>query len=429
MRVKVCWLLGLYTGMAVFLAASASASIQIPKKMNYQGYLTDGSGQPINGTRNLRFRLYDAAGNMMNWVETHQNVSIVNGIFNVVLGGSTAPAANSVNETFREPYQLEIQVYHPPSGPWESMSPRHLLTNAAYAMAARKVVYQQVLTVAADGGDTTTVSGAIDMLMGTGAFAGAAYGPMSPAPSVSTPWVIEVKAGRYQEPGTQYGGFSGAINIPDWVTVRGQGWDATELQVSRINLAGAGRALESLMITGRDTGVILIAMNGSQNCYVRECRIEVQDPVLTIDMSNAQNCDAVENYLAIMGPGSCGGIGVAGVNDCRVEDNVVNLNYNLAAGPVSFGISDQGVPMPEGYILENTVQYRNTMAWPACVYGIGLTIGGQGRVSYNVFRNEASASPINLDIVDLATGTAPAAAFTPDGICNQDSAGAQIPSF
>ncbi len=415
---------GIIAGTAGFCLAmlflSAQATTKIPMRMNYQGYLTDPGGTPINGTRNLRFRLYDAGGSALNWVETHNNVNIVNGIFNVVLGASTTVPV-VINETFREAYYLEIIVDHTGAGAWETMTPRHLLSNAAYAMAARKVVYQQVLTVAHDGGDTNTASGAIDMLLGQGAFAGA--GALSPAPSMSTQWVIEVKAGQYNEAGTFGGG--GAMVVPDWVTLRGQGWNATELQVSAINLAGQGRALESLMISGKDTGVILINMAGAQYSYVRECKMEVSQPLATIDLSNANLCDVVENYLVIMGPGNCGGIVISGINDSRVEDNVINLNYFMPAGNGSFGLSDQGAPMIEGYILENTVQYTTTDVWPGCAYGIGLSNGGGGRVSSNVFYHGL----VNKDIVDLATGLTPAPAFTPDGVYNQDSAGAAMAGF
>ena len=58
----------------------------IPQKINYQGYLTDNTGNPINGTRTMTFKIYDAAsgGNEL-WSET-KTVSVENGLFNVILG-------------------------------------------------------------------------------------------------------------------------------------------------------------------------------------------------------------------------------------------------------------------------------------------------------------------------------------------------------
>ena len=408
-------------------ALPAAATTHIAKKMNYQGYLTDNSGNPINGTRNLRFRLYDASGNPLNWVETHQNVPIVNGIFNVVLGASAA-VPFAVNETFREPYYLEILVDHTGGGSWETMSPRHLLTNAAYAMAARKVIHQQTLVVAHDGGDTTTVSGAIDMLMGAGAFTGAAYGPLSPAPSVSTQWVIEVRGGRFQEPGTQYPSYDGNIHVPNWVTIRGQGWNATELYVQfrSINLAD-GAALESLMISSDANPVVAAA--GTNYPYVRECKIEYasDSSAPAIDISGANQADVVDTtiyYASFMGQVT--GVLAGGSQDCRVENCVVDIRQANNMG--SAGITDGGSAAIRLFVLENTIMYASSGAAGSSI-GIGVAGGGApstGRVSYNVLYNGNAT----YDFWDTSVGAPIAPGYGgPNGIANQDSAGAQVPAF
>ncbi len=58
----------------------------IPQRINYQGYLTDNAGNPINQSLSMTFRIFDAAsgGNQL-WSET-QTVSVENGLFNVILG-------------------------------------------------------------------------------------------------------------------------------------------------------------------------------------------------------------------------------------------------------------------------------------------------------------------------------------------------------
>ncbi|MEO0075981.1 MAG: hypothetical protein ABIK31_07795 [candidate division WOR-3 bacterium] len=68
------------------LISIAIAQPTIPKLINYQGKLTDGAGNPINGTRSVQFSLYTVAtGGTAFWTET-QTVSISNGLFNVMLG-------------------------------------------------------------------------------------------------------------------------------------------------------------------------------------------------------------------------------------------------------------------------------------------------------------------------------------------------------
>jgi len=71
-------------------AGADAVSAQPPNTMNYQGYLTDSSGNPLNGAYNLVFSLYDAAsgGNQQWGPEAHNGVPVNKGLFHVVLGQS-----------------------------------------------------------------------------------------------------------------------------------------------------------------------------------------------------------------------------------------------------------------------------------------------------------------------------------------------------
>ncbi|MEW6515355.1 MAG: hypothetical protein AB1439_00435 [candidate division FCPU426 bacterium] len=406
--------------LAVFLAAllahSASALTQIPERMNYQGYLTNSSGVPINGTRNITFYIYDtASGGMALWSELQSNVTVTNGIFNVVLGTS-----NKIGLPFRRAYYLTLRV----QGEAAEMSPRHLLSNAAYAMASRKVVYQQVLTVAADGGDTCTVSGAIDLLMGAGAFS--SQGALSPAPSVTTPWVIEVQAGQYTEPGTNYPSFNGRVTLPSWVTIRGQGWNATKLAVNSIEMSSSGSpkqgtALESLLIQCDSANPAVDVQSGAY-CTLRECKLEASSCTLALRLTGAQHCEVVDSSLLCIGFTPGWAVLVQQSTDVRVENCVIDMTNASNSGCA--GITDNSNAAAQLCILENTILYITT-GTPTGSYAVGLTNGGTGRISYNAFYGGAASR----DIINLATGALPVNPFTPDGICNQDSSGAQMAAF
>ena len=73
---------------------------QAPYTMNYQGYLTDGGGNPLDGTYNLALSLWDAAtGGSREWgPETHTGVQVTRGLFHVVLGESVTLYPNDFNE-------------------------------------------------------------------------------------------------------------------------------------------------------------------------------------------------------------------------------------------------------------------------------------------------------------------------------------------
>ena len=116
-------LLLLTTGYGLLTADAA-----VPHLINYQGRLTDSGGNPLNGSYNLTFRIYDAetAGNLL-WEEIQNGVVIQKGIFSVLLGSVT-----NLNLAFDIPYFLEIKVGS------EVMSPRQRITSAGYAMRAEK---------------------------------------------------------------------------------------------------------------------------------------------------------------------------------------------------------------------------------------------------------------------------------------------------
>ncbi len=97
---------------------------EIPKTMNYQGYLVDSSGNAVNDTVNMTFTLYDAiTGGQDYWQET-VSVNVSSGIYSVVLG-QTIP----LDIDFTIPYFLGIKV-----GNDNEMSPRQPLSSVPYAL-------------------------------------------------------------------------------------------------------------------------------------------------------------------------------------------------------------------------------------------------------------------------------------------------------
>lgn len=104
---------------------------QIPRTINYQGYLTTPSGAAVtNANLQMVFKLYDAAtGGTVLHTET-QMVTVTNGIFNVLLG--TAPA---LTLPFTKQYFLGVTV-DPDTA---EMTPRRPLTSAPYAVTAENI--------------------------------------------------------------------------------------------------------------------------------------------------------------------------------------------------------------------------------------------------------------------------------------------------
>ncbi len=106
---------------------SIPADAQIPRVISYQGYLTNASGVPINGTTPMIFSIYNVlAGGTALWSEA-RNVTVADGIYNVNLGEVTP-----ISLTFDVPYYLGVAA-----GADAEMTPRTPLTAVGYAFRAQ----------------------------------------------------------------------------------------------------------------------------------------------------------------------------------------------------------------------------------------------------------------------------------------------------
>ncbi|GMR21612.1 MAG: hypothetical protein BMS9Abin36_2214 [Gammaproteobacteria bacterium] len=104
------------------------AQAAIPDDLDYQGYLTDSSGSPVNSSVNVTFLLYNVgSGGIALWGDT-QSVAVNNGLFTVKLGGPGNPFPLGL---FNAPLWLGIDV----AGDGE-MSPRITFSSAAFAHKA-----------------------------------------------------------------------------------------------------------------------------------------------------------------------------------------------------------------------------------------------------------------------------------------------------
>jgi hypothetical protein len=98
------------------------------RTMNYQGYLTDGSGNPLDGNYDMVFSLWNTealgTGTKKWGDETHNDVPVSNGLFSVALGETTP--LDPYND-FDDQLYLEIAV----DG---TTLPRQMLRAVPYAM-------------------------------------------------------------------------------------------------------------------------------------------------------------------------------------------------------------------------------------------------------------------------------------------------------
>jgi hypothetical protein len=117
------------TVIVAVLGLASLATADVPQMINYQGRLTDDSGDPLDTTVSVVFTIYDdSAEGTAKWSETHPSVTVVNGLFNVILGAGSPPVA--IHDTvFNGPDRyLGITVGSDPE-----LSPRTHLVSAGYS--------------------------------------------------------------------------------------------------------------------------------------------------------------------------------------------------------------------------------------------------------------------------------------------------------
>jgi hypothetical protein len=127
----------MYKSIILMLILCSAATADVPTLMNYQGWLTDAIGTPLNGPYTIVFTIYNdpilsAPGNII-WQQTQLNVSVTGGLFNVLLGAGT-PAVPVTESVFSSANRwLGITVATDPE-----ITPRTQLVSVGYAFVAAR---------------------------------------------------------------------------------------------------------------------------------------------------------------------------------------------------------------------------------------------------------------------------------------------------
>jgi hypothetical protein len=111
---------------AVLCLFTSTALSDVPHLINFQGTLTDSTGNPITGSRSMLFQLYNdsIAISYPLWSETHPSVDIQDGLFQQILGSLSPLQDNIFNGTSK---WLQIEV----NG--EILTPRTKIISVPYA--------------------------------------------------------------------------------------------------------------------------------------------------------------------------------------------------------------------------------------------------------------------------------------------------------
>jgi hypothetical protein len=139
-----------------FVSLAFAPPDPIPHLINYQGMLTDDEGSPLSGSHDLTFSIYSVSiGGTALWTETHNGVSVGDGLFNVTLGSEITGGIPSSVFDGTERY-LGIKV-----GTGSELTPRIRLASVGYAYRAETAdtAFHAIEAVSAETDGDWTISG------------------------------------------------------------------------------------------------------------------------------------------------------------------------------------------------------------------------------------------------------------------------------
>ena len=126
----LCLILALTT-LLFFATQPIGFSINIPQQISYQGKLME-NGVPVNGTKTFTFAFVDT-----DWSEIHENVSIVKGIYSVVLGNITEIPSHIFENNTQTKMNLTVDD--------TKLAPDVDILSVGYAFVAHKAEYAEKL--------------------------------------------------------------------------------------------------------------------------------------------------------------------------------------------------------------------------------------------------------------------------------------------
>jgi hypothetical protein len=140
--------------------AATLAGEEIPSTFNYQGFLRDPTGDLTTGSYTITARIYDlATGGTELYVTTVPNVTVRDGLFNIVLGDDPPMSAEAFSDV---PRYIGISLNDDPE-----LMPRQRLHAVPWALTAKTLVSNAVIDGLTSTDDITAANINIDSITPT----------------------------------------------------------------------------------------------------------------------------------------------------------------------------------------------------------------------------------------------------------------------
>jgi len=182
--------------VAAVLLQTTATFAAIPQQINYQGYLANSAGTPLDTTIAMTFKFYtDSTSGTLLWTETRPSATVTEGLFNVRLGQLATLPDSVLN---RSQVWLGIAVGGDPE-----MTPRTRMVSVGYSYRVGTV----------DGATGGTISGDVTIAgktnFGFGNLNSGNYAFVTGRNDTASANYTTVSGGRYNTASAQYATVSG----------------------------------------------------------------------------------------------------------------------------------------------------------------------------------------------------------------------------
>ena len=387
------------------LVMVATPAFALPDQFIQEGYLTRQNGAPLNGEVTLRVRLYDRAlGGGPLFEEVHQNVTLINGYYAIMVG--------SVNPIPADIFQRAELYYGLRVDDGDELSPRTQMVKVPAAFEA-----DTALNVIGDITPNTVTIGGVMVIDAAGKWVGDPTGLRGPAGVDGA----QGERGPQGDPGPM--GPRGPAGQDGAVGAAGSPDTPAQVLGKLVQVDGAGSSLESDLIDGLDsiqfmradadtgnTGNVTIAAKMTSNAVVtKSVKVNgVRDQVGIDLLGNLQLVDndilGVQRFL-FNDPGP----------DGRIEWNQSNARIFVA--PLDDANQDGLLRLQNvqnGISLEGPVRTSSTTTTEGRLRAVG------GATIKDVIVNEQEALALGNSVNAAAIGNLPSAVlgFAGNGVAH-----------
>lgn len=398
------------------VGAFGIAHAQVPKTISYQGFYTDPSGNPVNGSpHKVMFRFFDATTNAenTNLAREIENITINKGVISVTIGGGDPSHTSGPDnaalplDVWTQAYKIQVFV------DGNSIGDQVPLTTVPYAFVAGSV-------------DGANVTGTLAASKISGTVAGTQIGTGINASNITTGTLNPSLFTDGSIPGTKLALDINATNIASG-TLSDSRLEST-LDVAGVNTSGnittaggihvggtSDPGVDNLVvdgtITGNGSGISSINATNISAGTIADARLEATLDVAGVNTSGnittiggihvGGTSDPGVDNLVVDGTMTGNGSGISSLNatnistgtiaDARLETNIDVSGFVTTVGGVHVGgISDPGV---DNLVVDGTITGN----------GSGITGLNASNLATGTIPNARLASTVDITALNVGT--------------------------